>query len=208
MFKRYGNNLLYFSIAIIFFLTFATMYGIYGKGWPMYKLRTTVQEGTAGVKPVIRADTVIRKEIRYLCGDRVSTKIPTTSDLVGLEFAGLVRKYPPAEGWTIDDTEKNTLILVRVEKQVCPYHRDFRHLGLSNGFLAVYEGPLGYDQKVLQREEITVESLPPEMQADLSMAMNYDNQPPDTQGKLKSMYEFESEAQLNAALENFDEFKE
>ncbi len=208
MFKRYGNHLLYFSIAVIFFLTFAAMYGVYGKGWPMYKLRTAAQDGVKTVKPVIRADTVIRKEIRYLCGDRVSTKIPTTSDLIGLEFAGLVRKYPPAEGWNIDDTEKNTLILARVEEQVCPYHRDFRHLGLSDGFLAVYEGPLGYSLKVLQREDITADSLPPEMQTDLSMAMDYDNQSPDIQGKLKSMYEFESEAQLNSALENFDEFKE
>lgn len=208
MLKRYGTHLLYFCAAIAFFLTFAALYGVFGKGWPAGRLRTTAHEGTVTVKPVIRADTVIRKEIRYLCGDRVSTRIPTTSDLVGLEFAGLVKKYPPAEGWNIDDTEKNALVLARVEGNVCPYHREFRHFGINEGFLAVYEGPLGYNQKVLQREDIPLAGLPPEMQADLTMTMDYDNQPPDTQGKLKSAFEFESEAQLNAALENFDEFRE
>lgn len=201
------SYLLYMGVAIIFFLSFATVYGIFGNGRPLYKPLAARGESNT-VKPVITAETVIKKEIRYLCGDRVSTRIPTTSDFIGLEFTSLVEKYPPEQGWIIDDSVQDTLILVRSEKQVCPYHQDFRHLGISDGKLAVYEGPLGYNLKVLLREDIPVSQLPMELQADLNTANDYDNQSPDTQGRLKAMYEFETEAQLNSALENFDEFKE
>jgi len=207
MSKKYGNHLIYLSVVTVFLLSFAAFYGIYGDQRPLFKPETFVQGAAKGVKPTIRPDTVIRKEIRYLCGDRVSTRIPTTSDLVGLDFASLVSKYPPEAGWSIDDTVKNTLVLARMEQRVCPYHQDFRHLGIHDGFLAVYEGPLGHDYKVLQREDINVSSLPPEIQEDLKMAMDYNNQIPDTQGRLKLLYEFETDAQLNSVLENFDEFK-
>jgi len=208
MLKKYGSHLIYFGVGIIFFLSFATLYGMYGKGWPMYKPWTVAQEKTKTLKPTIKDDTVIREEIRYLCGDKVTTKIPTTSELVGLEFSSLVQKYPPENGWSIDDSVDNTLVLARIENSVCPYHQDFRHLGISEGFLAVLEGPLGYNQKVLQREDISIESLPPDLQTELGLAMDYDNQEPDTQARLKALYEFVSENQLNSVLENFDEYKE
>ena len=207
MFKNNKSHLIYLGAAVIFMLSFATAYGVFGKGLTLYKPLVAKGE-VKTVKPTVIAETVIKKEIRYVCGDRVSTRIPTTSDLIGQEFASLVRKFPPEQGWAIDDTVENTLLLVRSEKQVCPYHQDFRHLGVSDGNLAVYEGTLGYNQKVLLREEIAVSGLPLELLTDLNTAMDYNNQSPDTQGKLKAMYEFETEGQLNSVLENFDEFKE
>lgn len=208
MYKKYTNQMLYLIVAFMFFLSFAAVYGVYGKGQPLFKSLAAAKGEINNFKPTIKADTVIKKEIRYLCGDKVSSKIPTTSDLVGLEFSGLVKKFPPEQGWNIDDSVKNALLIARVEKQVCPYHREFRHLGISEGWLAVYEGPLGYNYKELQREDVSIDSLPPEMQSDLNMAMDYDNQNQDVQGMLKSMYECENEEQLNSILENFDEFRE
>jgi hypothetical protein len=207
MFKNNKGYLVYLGVVVIFLLSLATVYGMFGRGLTFYKPLVAKGE-VKTVKPTVKAETVIKKEIRYLCGDRVSTRIPTTSDLIGLEFTSLVRKYPPERGWAIDDSVKNTLVLVRSEKQVCPYHQDFRHLGISDGNLAVYEGTLGYDQKVLLREDIAVSELPFELQTDLRTSMDYNNQSPDTQGRLKAMYEFETEGQLNSVLENFDEFKE
>ena len=207
MSKNSKGYLIYLGVAVIFLLSFATAYGVFGRGAALYK--PLVAKGEAKtVKPSVMAETVITKEIRYLFGDRVSTRVPTTSDLIGLEFTSLAKKYPPEEGWAIDDSVKNTLILVRSENQVCPYHQDFRHLGISDGNLAVYEGPLGYNQKALLREDIAVTELPFELQIDLNTAMDYNNQGPDIQGRLKSMYEFETEGQLNSVLESFDEFKE
>lgn len=208
MLKRYSSQLLYFSVAIVFFLTFATVYGVYGEGFPMARSLSFAKNDVKTTKPTIKPDTLIKKEIRYLCGDKVSTKIPTTSQLIGLDFKNFAVKYPPEQGWNIDDSIKNTLTVVRVEQRVCPYHQDFRHLGLADGYLAIYEGPLGYNQKILLREDITQSSLPPEMQADLNMAMDYNNQSSDIQGRLKTAFEFETESQLNSVLENFDELRE
>lgn len=207
MFKNNRGHLIYLGAVVIFMLSFATAYGVFGKGLTLYKPLAAKGE-VKTVKPTVTAETVIKKEIRYVCGDRVSTRIPTTSDLIGQEFTSLVQKFPPEQGWAIDDSVKNTLLLVRSEKQVCPYHQDFRHLGISDGNLAVYEGTLGYNQKVLLREDIAVSELPLELLTDLNTAMDYNNQSPDIQGRLKAMYEFETESQLNSVLENFDEFKE
>lgn len=204
MLKRYGNQLLYFCVAFVFFLVFATVYGLSSKGRPMYKSLSIAGE----TKPTIKANTIIRKEIRYMCNDKVSTKIPTTSDIIGLDFSKLVEKYPPEEGWRVDDSVKNNLILVHDENRVCPYHQDFRHLGIGEGYMVVYEGPLGYNQKVLQRDDIKLISLPPEMQVELNLATDYNNQSADIQGRLKLAYEFETEAQINSVLENFDEYKQ
>jgi len=207
MLRKYGIRMCYIGLAFILVFGVAALYQ-YSRGWPMYKPWAAARSAAGIVKPTIRKDTVIYREIRYLCGNRVRTKIPTSSALIGLDFTDMVKRYPPEESWYIDDSIKNTLILARMENRVCPYHQDFRHLGISDGFLAVYEGPLGFNGKVLQREDIGVESLPPEIQQELTMAMDYDNQTPDVQGMLKSTHEFETEAQLNTALENFDEFRE
>ncbi len=205
---KYCGRLVVYGVAGIILIGLAAFCGTTVRGWRIYRPWQLARGTAVGVKPTVNAETVIYKEIRYLCEDKVNTKIPTTSDLIGLDFASLAKKFPPDEGWSIDDTVKNRLVLVRVANRVCPYHQDFRHFGISDGFLAVYEGPLGFNQKVLQREEIQVSGLLPEMQADLGMAMEYNSQAPDTQGRLKSLYEFETEARLNEALENFDEYRE
>lgn len=206
--KKYANQLLYFSIAIIFFLTFATVYGVLGKDGINFKNVSFTRGNIVGVKPTIKKDTVIIKEIRYICGDKVRTKIPTTSRFIGMDFSSLAKIFTPAQGWNIDDSVKNNLVIARVDNNLCPYHKGFRHLGIDQGFLAIFEGPLGYNNTVLQRENITLSSLPEELQKDLRAVMEYNQQPPDIQGKLKSTYEFDSEAQLNTAMENFDEYKE
>ncbi|PKM80960.1 MAG: hypothetical protein CVU89_11485 [Firmicutes bacterium HGW-Firmicutes-14] len=206
MYIRNRYRFIYAVFAAVIFLGSVAIYSVYGGKGPMYKPRTTAGEVDKTIKPTIREDTVIFEEIRYICGDKVKTRIPTTSDLIGLGFSELVGKYPPEAGWSIDDGVENTLVLARLEERVCMYHQDFRHLGISDGFLAVYEGPMGFNQKVLQRDNVNISNLPPEMQEELNMVMDYDNQAPDTQAKLKYSFEFETEAQLNQVLENFDEF--
>ena len=208
MFRRKDSKVMYVGIAIIFLMCFASAYGIYSKNGTMYRPGTTASGNAKEVRPAIGKDTLIFEEIRYTCGDTATTRIPTTSDLIGMDFAALVSEYPSEEGWSIDDTKENTLILARIEDRVCLYHRDYRHLGISDGFLAVYEGPLGCNHKILLRENIEVENLPPELQNELVMATDYENQTQDTQGLLKSLYEFETEEKLNSALENFDEFQQ
>lgn len=205
---RFKNHYLYAGMVIIFFLSFATAYGIYGQAWlPRFTHSPQPAVKEEFIKPTVKADTRISKEIRYVCGDRVTTTIPTVSEFVGLDYQGVAKKFPAGEGWLIDDTVAGVLTVYRDEQSICPYHRDFRHLGIADGYLAVYEGPLGFNQKVLQREDIKVSALPPEMQQLLQAAMDYRGQPVDIQGQLKQGMEFETEEKLNTMLENFDEFK-
>lgn len=206
--KKYSDQLLYFSIAIIFFLTFATVYGVIGQKEINLKKISFTKEGIVGLKPTIQKNTKITKELIYICGDKVRSRIPTTSQYIGMNFASLSKMFSPANGWSIDDTIKDNLVIAKVEQNLCPYHKQFRHLGIDQDYLAIFEGPLGYNHKVLQRENIFVNSLPMELQKDLHAAMAYNQQSSDIQGKLKSTYEFASEAQLNTAMENFDEYKE
>jgi len=209
MFRFRNHQYLYAGMAIIFFLSFATAYGIYGHA-PFTQMLGGPQPAVKNryVKPTVKADTRINKEIRYVCGDRVTTTIPTVSEFVGLDYQGVAQKFPVEEGWAIDDTAPNVLTIYRHDPGICPYHRDFRHLGIADGYLAVYEGPLGYNYKVLQREDVRVSNLPPEMQQLLQAAMDYRNQPVDIQGQLKQGMEFETEEKLNPLMENFDEFKQ
>ncbi|MFZ5640041.1 MAG: BofC C-terminal domain-containing protein [Bacillota bacterium] len=208
MFRFRKYQYLYMGMAIIFFLSFATAYGIYGRDWSPGFMSNPEPAAKKYVKPTVKADTRINKEIRYACGDRVTTTIPTVSEFIGLDYRGVAKKFPAAEGWVIDDTVPNILTIYRNDPGICPYHKDFRHMGIADGYLAVYEGPLGYNYKVLQREDIRVSNLPPEMQQLLQAAMDYRSQPADIQAQLKHGMEFETEERLNTMLENFDEFKQ
>lgn len=208
MFRFRNHQYIYVGMAVVFFLSFATAYGIYGRNWSPGLMSSQQPAAKKYENPTVRTDTRINKEIRYACGDRVTTTIPTVSDFVGLDYQGVAKRFPVEEGWAIDDTVSNILTVYRLDPSICPYHRDFRHVGIADGYLAVYEGPLGYNYKVLQRENIPVSSLPPEMQQTLQAAMDYRNQPVDTQGQLKQGLEFETEEKLNTMLENFDEYKQ
>jgi hypothetical protein len=206
MFKNYSRHLTYFSAAIIFFVVATCAVVSYKYELPA-KMRVLASSSVNPSGPKIKRDTVIREETKYLCGDLVNNRVPTTSGYIGLNFKELQNKYPPEKGWQIDDTKPNQLVISQYQPRVCLYHQDYRHLGINQGVLVVYEGPLGYDQKVLQREEIGIESLPPDLQIRLSEIAEYQNQTPDVQGSLKEEFEFANEAQLNEAMENFDEYR-
>jgi hypothetical protein len=74
--------------------------------------------------------------------------------------------------------------------------------------LAIYEGPLGYNEKIIRVESITVEELPNELQIKLQQAMNFKKQAGTAAEKLQNELEFKTEDALNAALENIDEHSE
>ncbi|ADG82042.1 hypothetical protein Tfer_0135 [Thermincola ferriacetica] len=196
------------ALGILFVLSFTACYAFFDGWLPGIYTSESAAKKPVERKPRIKADTRIAKALVFACNDKVYTTIPTTSKYIGMDFEALAKEFPPEEGWEIDDSVPNELIITRHENKVCPYHREFRHLGIDEGFLAIYEGPLGYNDKVLQRENVAVYLLPPEIQEDLNMAMNYNQQDPDTQARLKSQLEFEDENKLSAVLENFDEYKE
>lgn len=196
------------GVGLVFFMSFVTAYVLFagkgaGSGLPQTAAKKLVEKA-----PVISETTVIEQEIIFACNDKVTTTIPTTSKYIGLDYKAVAKEFPAEEGWVIDDSVNNRLVISRHEAALCPYHRQFRHLGIDEGFLAIFEGPLGFNDKVLQRESVPVYLLPPETQEDLNKAMNYSQQNPDVQQKLKNQLEFEEENQLGTVLENFDEYME
>ncbi len=155
----------------------------------------------------IYTNTVVREEYEYLCQDvHIVYLGRAPQELIGLEQEALAQKYPAEEGWTIERVQ-DVLVFRKRCREFCPEHKNYRHLGISEGCLAVFEGPLGYNQKLLRTEkEIPIESLPVEYQVKLEQAMSFDQQLPEIQAQLRKELEFIGDSALSAGLENLDEY--
>lgn len=154
----------------------------------------------------VSSGTVVREEYEYLCGDvHIVYLGRAPREVVGLDRAALEQKYPAGDGWTVE-MGRGTLVLRKQCREFCPEHKNYRHLGISEGYLAIFEGPLGNNRKLLRVEKaISVEKLSPEYQIKLAQAMDFERQLPEIQALLRKELEFGSETALQAGLENLDE---
>lgn len=154
----------------------------------------------------VTLDTILDKEKEYLCGDleKISEE-PVPGELLNMDKKVLMEKFPGSEGWTVNFTNPGLLSLTLKTDEFCPTHRRFRHIGLYHGLVAVYEGPLGINDKLLRVENIMVESLEPDFRIKLEQSMDLENQSHFAAQKLREELEFSAEETLNAALDNMDE---
>lgn len=157
-------------------------------------------------KSRITMETKVYKEKEYLCGDleKISEEY-ASGELLHMDKKALLEKFPAAEGWTVVFANPGLLSLTLKAEEFCPVHRKFRHIGIYHGLVAVYEGPLGYNDKVLRVENIMVESLNPDYRIKLEQAMDLQKQSDIAAEMLRAELEFSSDETLNAALENMDE---
>ena len=161
-------------------------------------------------EPLIQSSTTIRQEHQYTaCGDvEVYYRGPAQRDLVGLDENRLRLKYPRQEGWIVA-VEGDEVVIARQIDGLCGIHRETRHLGINEGRLAVYQGPLGYDEVLLRLETgIDVNRLPESFQNMLNKAGVFADLNVDEQLELRNSVEFTDEQALNALLENFDEYSD
>lgn len=155
--------------------------------------------------PRVTSNTIVTRQREFVCTDiEVITKETAAENLRGLTRKELVEIFSP-DRWEVTFTEPDSLVLTEKSDQLCPNHKNYRHLGLFQDRLAVYEGPLGYNQKVVRVEWIAAASLPGELQIKLQQAMDFHKQSGAAIEKLRHDLEFSTEEALNAALENFDE---
>lgn len=161
-------------------------------------------------KEIIRPSTVVAVEREYVCGERERLlEGPAPRALINLDVEGLKKRYPENAGWSIDARLPAVVNLSCRIKDFCPRHKSYRHIGIDAGCISVFEGPLGFNHKVLRHEKRLEEFyLTPALRDKLEKAMNFQAQPPAIQAMLRREMEFENEAQLNAALENLDELQE
>ncbi|AEF94096.1 hypothetical protein Desca_1236 [Desulfotomaculum nigrificans CO-1-SRB] len=157
------------------------------------------------VAPSLAQNTVIKEQNVYICGD-IEEMARKSIDNDNVKASDLKAKYTDL-GYTVD-IKKGEVIARRKVDDFCSYHRSLRHLGIYKEKLAVFQGPIGYDQKLLKVEDaIPIQSLSAEFQVKLQQASNFSQMTPETQAQLRSELEFANEDALNAILENLDEMQ-
>lgn len=203
----YKNGILTGALALIFFFSIGTGFFL---GRHVYQADSRPVEIIMPVlnllKPKVTAETKVYQEKAYLCGDMEKISEGYASgELLHMDKKALREKFPAAEGWTIVFTNPDMLSLTLKTEEFCPVHRKFRHIGIYHGLVAVYEGPLGYNDKILCVENIMVESLHPDYRIKLEQAMDLPKQSDITAEGLRAELEFASDETLHAVLENMDE---
>ncbi|GAB6157328.1 hypothetical protein JCM39194_05280 [Desulfotomaculum varum] len=159
------------------------------------------------VQAALPDNFTIKEEKIYLCGDSEETARKTAVSL-GVKTARELRDLYNGSGYKVEIFKDHAVIRQKVN-DFCSYHRSFRHLGIHNNYLAVYQGPLGYQQKLLKVEQsFPLSSLSAAFQVKLQQAMEYHHMTPETQAKLRYELEFANEEALNAILENLDEMQD
>lgn len=195
---------------IVLFFTFSVAAGfLWGSRFvspPERKPAATLRSPADFFNPKVSSETILLKEKEYLCGDleKISEEI-APQDFQGMDRKALVERFPATEGWAVNFTDPRFLTVTTKVDEFCPIHRNYRHLGLYHGRVAVYEGPLGFNGKVVRVENIPLESLNPEFKVKLEQAMDFDKQARTAAEKLREELEFASDEALNAVLENLDE---
>lgn len=161
-------------------------------------------------KNVVGPSTVVTIERVFICGEReVLSEGPAPKALIKLDAKGIKRRFPEEAGWNLDIRLPAVVRMAYAVQDFCPQHKSYRHIGLKDGYVAVFEGPLGFNQKVLRIERHLPEAtLTPGLHEKLLQGMNFGMKPSEIQAQLRRELEFAHEAQLNAALENLDELQE
>ncbi|RJX20916.1 MAG: hypothetical protein C4575_05435 [Desulforudis sp.] len=184
-------------VALSTVLLGAGAYSVSNGSFP-FKLHTEVAAGTGMVE-----------QVAYPCGAmEIVYAGALPSELEGLDVDAIVERYRAEDGWTVSYDAASGLVLTRHTDALCPEHAVYRHLGTQDGLVAVFEGPLGHNGKVVRIEQIKLENLDPAYRHRLEQAMDFEFQSEEAQAELRQELEFTDEDALHAALENLDELKE
>lgn len=174
---------------------------------PQRKPGRLLEAAQATIQSKVTKNTLVKVEYDYLCGNKELSETNVTPDLIGMGMNQLTQKFRADDGWAVSGDLPASFTLKKAEWDVCPVHRNYRHLGMAEGYLAIFEGPLGVDTTLLQKEDIKVASLPKELREQLAIAARFKGQSPDTQSQLRENLEFAGDEQINAFLDNLDEYR-
>lgn len=199
--------------AVIFFIAVFTASSVAGFIWGNHltssserKPLTVFGSQAGNANPVVSTDTILYREKLYFCGDleKISEE-KAPGSMIGLDRKGIIERFPASDGWIVNFHDPQSLTLTIKCGELCPVHRDYRHLGIYQGKVAVYEGPIEFHGKVIRVENITLESLESGLRTRLEQVMSLGTQTSAITEKLREEFEFTSDEVLNSVLENFDE---
>lgn len=155
---------------------------------------------------VITENTKVYKQYIYLCGDVEVKPLGETAALVGMNKDDLLEMFAAGDGWQVHFELPEKLVLSRSVDALCSKHENYCHLGIYNGHLAVFQGPLGVNtflMEVIENKQLS--NLPAVWQEKLNKGMEYNSQPLQVKAELEQELEFATEKELYAVLENIDE---
>lgn len=207
MFKKiFGFGAALVLMALVAVAVFALLETV---GGPVMRPVTSVIESVTGDESiqVVKPYTTVRNVREYeACGDvELYSREPADEELVGLDHHRLQMKYPAHNGWDVSFRGEE-LTLTRKVAGYCGLHREYRHLGIYDGLIAVYQGPLGNDGTLLRLERnIRIDLLPADWRANLEKAAGFNELSFGEQAELRQTLEFTDDNALNLVLENFDE---
>ncbi|GAB6181116.1 hypothetical protein JCM14036_24350 [Desulfotomaculum defluvii] len=177
----------------------------FGEGTGTYfsSLQVFAQPNQQAIGP----ETTIREENIFICGDIEEVARKKAHTLQITDEKDLKNHYA-AQGYSINQSGKQIIAQRKVD-DFCSYHRKYRHLGIQDDKVAIFQGPIGYNQKLLRIEErLPVATLTADLQVKLQQSMDFFQMTPETQAVLRYEFEFHDEDALNAILENLDELQE
>ncbi len=134
--------------------------------------------------------TIIVQKYYVMCGhfkELERVKILETDKLILKKY---INKYSKEKGWLVNRTE-NTLIFSLPVNDLCDEDKLKRHFAFEDGFLVIYQGPVGTVGKLLKITDIKKEKLPHEWKEKIE----------------KKLVDFNSEQELLQALDTLDEYK-
>lgn len=149
---------------------------------------------------------VLKEENYYICGDvELVCQVPAPADMLGRDLKDLRSRYPEKSGWSVEIADEKLVVLRKSVDGFCGQHSLYRHLGMHRDRLAVFQGPLGFDQRLLRVEGKPVGDLPRPLREKLQKAREYGRLPAEEKSVLRTELEFIDQISLNSALENLDE---
>ncbi|MDO7788868.1 BofC C-terminal domain-containing protein [Desulforamulus aquiferis] len=156
------------------------------------------------VEPSLASTTMVLEDNLYICGNiEELSKKPLSAYNISTEKE--IREKFSGPGISVDIRQDEILVQRKIN-DFCSYHKDFRHLGIYDNKLAIYQGPVGYNQKLIKVEQnLPLEKLSASFQVKLQQSMNFFQMTPETQANIRYELEFSNEDRLNAVLENLDE---
>lgn len=193
-----------FGVSIVFLSAFIFYQGLHYFMGPVQKSDVVMTMGQGGN---LTPSTVIRQENKYLCDDiQLSYQGPIKDILPRVSKKDLEEKYPESNGWELQYTSDGMLVARHTVNDFCSLHKAYRHLGIHDNVLAVYEGPLGFEDHLLWLEEgKEIQRLPEDLRNCLQDAQHYKGLTETEQHVCQEQLEFANETLLNNVLENLDE---
>lgn len=114
-------------------------------------------------RPKITTQLILERYYKF-CQHTEVEEMDHTSPLITLPRQELLDLYP---GWVVKEDFAGRLILRREINDLCPKDLQKRYVGEKSGFVTIFYGEPGMEDKVYRNTEIPVEGFPLQIKAQL-----------------------------------------